>query len=160
MAAVPHLADDPVDAIMHVMTRAFPPAYGEAWSRNQVADALLLGTCRYDLIGADGRTGAGAWPAAGFSLSRGVLDEDELLLLAVDPACRGRGLGTMLLARFCAAARARGARRAFLEMRRGNPAARLYASAGFVIIGERPGYYRGRDGSRHDAVSYERRFAN
>ena len=159
MAALPTFADGPVERIMTVMERAFDPAFGEAWTRRQVEDALLLGTCRFALIGPAGAPGDDPdGPATGFYLARAVLDETELLLLAVEPAQRGRGLGAALLGHFIAAARAGGARRAFLEMRRGNPAAALYEGNGFRKIGERPAYYRSRDGARHDAVSYERLF--
>ena len=159
MAALPTFADGPVERIMAVMDRAFDPAFGEAWTRRQVEDALLLGTCRYALIDADGAIGEDpGMPTAGFYLARSVLDETELLLLAVDPAQRGRGLGGALLAHFIDAARTGGARRAFLEMRCGNPAGRLYEAQAFRKIGERPAYYRSRGGARHDAVSYERAF--
>ena len=159
MAALAAPYDGPVERIMAVMERAFDPAFGEAWTRRQVEDALLLGTCRYALIGADGAIGDYPdAPTAGFYLARAVLDETELLLLAVDPERRRRGLGAALLVHFADAARAGGARRAFLEMRHGNPAARLYEAQGFRKIGERPAYYRSRDGARHDAISYERVF--
>jgi ribosomal-protein-alanine N-acetyltransferase len=159
MAAQPRWPDGPVDQIVAVMERAFDPAFGEAWSRRQVEDALLLGTCRFALGDADGAIGETlAAPAVGFYLARTVLDEAELLLIAVDPSLRGRGLGTALLAHFADGARKRGARRAFLEMRRGNPAGALYEAHGFRAIGERRSYYRSRDGTRHDAVSYERLF--
>lgn len=160
MAAAPAYPDDPVDAIMAVMERAFDPEFGEAWNRRQVSDALLLGTCNYVLIGSDGRIGPdleGA--AAGFYLARRVLDEEELLLFAVDPAMRGRGLGNALLRHFVASAEERGAARVFLEMRRGNPAEHLYTRHGFRSVGLRPAYYRGRGGARLDAVSFERSFA-
>ena len=156
MAAAAPYPPDPVDAIMAIMARAFDPRWGEAWSRRQVSDALLLGTSRCALIDADGNPADEATRfAAGFFLSRGVLDEEELLLLAVDPAERGKGLGAKLLARFVAEARARGARRLFLEMRRGNPAAALYQAHGFRAVGVRPAYYRGADGTRVDALSFE-----
>ncbi|MET0179770.1 MAG: GNAT family N-acetyltransferase, partial [Novosphingobium sp.] len=138
MAAAP-VPLDPVDAIMTVMERAFDPRFGEAWNRRQVLDALLLGACDHAVIGIDGRIAAlPAHAAAGFFLARTVFDEAELLLLAVDPACRHRGLGGRLLDRFAAAAAARGARRLFLEMRRGNPADALYEAHGFRPIGVRP----------------------
>lgn len=157
MAAAPSLPDDPVDAIMAVMARAFDPRHGEAWNRRQVSDALVLGTCHYALIDpagtiADHIEGG----AAGFFLSRAVLDEEELLLIGVDPAFRGKGFGAALLERFVADARARGSRRLFLEMRRGNPAAALYEARGFRAVGMRPAYYRGQDGARIDALSFAR----
>ena len=142
------------------MERAFDPAFGEAWSRRQVEDALLLGTCRFALIDAEGAIGQAAiGPAAGFYLARIVADEAELLLIAVDPERRGRGLGAALLAHFAQASEEAGARRAFLEMRRENPAGQLYEEHGFCQVGVRPAYYRGKDGNRHDAISYERIFA-
>ena len=140
---------DDVDRIMAVMTAAFDPAYGEAWSRRQVE--LVVGNCHYLLAWPDG---VSQDPPAGFCLSRTGFEEEELLLFAVDPAFRGRGIGWRMLERFAAEARMRGAKRLLLEMRRGNPAERLYLRFGFVPIGERPNYYRGVDGSRIDAVTF------
>ncbi len=157
MAALPLFPDDPVDAIMRVMGRAFEPQFGEAWNRRQVSDALVLGTSRHGLITHDGMIGEqrGA-STAGFFLSRQILDDEELLLFAVDRAWRHRGLGGQLLDYFCASAGERGVRRIFLEMRDGNPAARLYESRGFRQVGKRPAYYRGSDGVRHDALTFQR----
>lgn len=155
MAAAPSFPTDPVDGIMAVMSRAFDPRHGEAWNRRQVSDALLLGTCHCTLIDAAGVIGPhGEDEAAGFTLTRAVLDEEELLLIAVDPALRGKGLGAALLEQFIGDARARGSRRLFLEMRRGNPAAALYEAYGFRAVGVRPAYYRGQDGTRIDALSF------
>lgn len=157
MAALPLWPDDPVDAIMRVMARAFDPQFGEAWNRRQVADALILGTSHHALIAPDGTIGvAPLVETAGFYLSREAVDDEELLLFAIDPAWRLRGLGAALLDHFCAAAAARGKARAFLEMRDGNPAARLYERHDFRRVGKRPGYYRGADGVRLDALTFER----
>lgn len=140
---------------MAVMIRAFDPRHGEAWSRREVSDALVLGTCHWSLIDAAGRIAQHPeGEAAGFTMSRAVLDEEELLLIAVDPARRGNGLGAALLDRFIDDAKARGSRRLFLEMRRGNPAAALYEARGFRAVGVRPRYYRGQDGARIDALSF------
>ena len=140
--------DDDIDRIMAVMACAFDPAFGEAWNRRQVSDALLLGNCHYALIGAEGPS------ATGFTLSRFAYDEEELLLLAVDPAFRRRGIGQALLAQFARDATARGAKRLVLEMRSDNPADRLYRSFGFVPVGMRPDYYRLPDGQRNDAITF------
>ncbi len=145
-------ADD-IDRIMAVMRAAFDPAFGEAWTRRQVEDALLIGTCHCGLICPDGTKANDSGSAAGFFLSRTGVDEEELLLLAVDPAFRRCGLGARLLTQFAAAARARGATRLLLEMRRGNPAEALYVRFGFIPIGERRNYYRTPDGLLIDAVT-------
>jgi len=145
---------DHLDCIMDVMEQAFEPAYGEAWTRRQVDDALSSSNCHYRLIAPDGRSPAAGAPAAGFSLSRIILDEEELLLFAIAPDWRRRGLGQRLLAAFAADAASRGARRLLLEMRRGNPAEILYRNFGFEPIGERPNYYRTADGERLDAITF------
>ena len=98
---------DDLDRIMAVMEAAFDPAYGEAWTRRQVGDALVLPNTFYLLAGPDGRAPGDGEEAAGFILSRGAADEEELLLIAVDPRHRGRGVGAALIERFVAEARAR-----------------------------------------------------
>ena len=139
-------ADD-LDRIMAVMEAAFDPEFGEAWNRRQVEDALILGNCHYGLVQAESGS-------VGFFLSRFAFDEEELLLLAVIPTQRGQGYGELLLEQFIDGARERGAVRVLLEMRRGNPAERLYRRHGFVQIGQRPNYYRGSNGQRIDAITF------
>lgn len=148
---------DPVDRIMTVMERAFDPQFGEAWNRRQVSDALLLGNCNFGLIGIDGRdvSTMPVEPAAGFYLSRTIFDEEELLLFAVDPAHRRKGIGHLLLTQMISAAKSRSVTRIFLEMRRGNPAGILYSAHGFSAVGIRPKYYRTPDGDRIDAITHE-----
>ncbi|MBS0480565.1 MAG: GNAT family N-acetyltransferase [Proteobacteria bacterium] len=147
---------DIVDQIMAVMTTAFDPAFGEAWNRRQVEDALILGNCHYGLVGPDGDIPAAGQMAAGFFLSRTGFEEEELLLLAVSPPYRRCGLGIRLLEQFSCGAARRGAQRLLLEMRRGNPAEILYRNFGFFPIGERRNYYKTSDGTRIDAITFAR----
>lgn len=147
-----------VDRIMEVMEAAFDPTYGEAWNRRQISDALILPNTHalvIDEAGSNLEDEAGE--SAGFVLSRHAADEEELLLIAVTPDQRGRGLGQVLIDRLFESARSRGAMNIFLEMRRGNPAEHLYRKAGFEPIGERPNYYRMVNGSRIDAITFGRK---
>ena len=146
---------DPVDAIMHVMPQAFDPAFGEAWNRRQVADALLLSNTHCLLVGqtADEEI-RDPEDVLGFAMSRQALDEEELLLIAVIPEHRRRGLGKRLLRDLFDTAASRGTRRIFLEMRDGNPAVRLYLEQGFEQIGRRRDYYRSASGGPIDAVTF------
>jgi len=57
---------DDIDRIMAVMEAAFDPAYGEAWNRRQVSDALLLPNTHYLLAAADGGEPREGEAAAGF----------------------------------------------------------------------------------------------
>jgi ribosomal-protein-alanine N-acetyltransferase len=147
---------DDLDRIMAVMEAAFDPAFGEAWTRRQVGDALVLRNTHYLLAGPAGQAPGEGDETAGFVLSRGAFDEEELLLIAVHPRFRGRGVGAALMERFIAAARARGAVRQFLEMRDGNPAESLYRRHGFVTIGRRKAYYRRGTAAALDAITFAR----
>lgn len=145
---------DHVDRIMEVMTAAFPADYGEAWNRRQVTESLLLTGTNHAVITPDGTACiAPDDRTAGFTLSRDLLDEEELLLFAIAPCFRNRGLGHMLLTQFIENARAHGKKRLFLEMRRNNPAGVLYAAHGFRPVGIRPRYYRALNGDRIDAIT-------
>jgi ribosomal-protein-alanine N-acetyltransferase len=71
-----------------------------------------------------------------------ILDEIHINNLAIHPAARGRGLGTRLLGRVLEEGAREGARRATLEVRRSNEAARrLYRRMGFELVGTRRNYY-------------------
>lgn len=144
-----------LDAAMAVMETAFDPHWGEAWTRGQLRDSLAMPSTFLLLADSSARL-VSQGPVAGFVLSRQALDEEELLLLAVRPEERGRGLGTALVELYFAAAARRGSRRIFLEMRSNNPANSLYRRCGFEPIGVRPRYYRAADGQAIDAITFAR----
>lgn len=148
-------AEGALDAVMAVMDSSFDPHWREAWTRAQVSDSLVMPSTFLLLGDGEGKAIADG-PATGFVLSRQALDEEELLLIAVRPEARGRGLGARLLQTYIAAARRRGVRRIFLEMRANNPAHRLYSRCGFAPIGTRPRYYRAVDGRAIDAITFAR----
>lgn len=139
-----------LDAVMEVMAAAFDPRFGEGWTRSQCAGILPLSGVLLTL----------AWDesgqARGFSLLRTVADEAELLLLAVAPDAQGRGIGAALFRHFIDHGQQRGARRLHLEVRDGNAAVGMYQAFGFHAEGRRAKYYRGQDGSHHDALTMAR----
>jgi len=136
-------------AVMTIMNAAFEPRYGEAWTRSQCAGILPMSGVSLTLARDNGHQ-----LPVGFSLSRTIAGEAELLLLAVAPGQQRRGIGRLLLERFVDRARAAGARRVHLEVRDGNPAIEMYRLAGFTPAGRRPNYYRGSDGRQFDALTY------
>jgi ribosomal-protein-alanine N-acetyltransferase len=110
---------------------SFPPA--EQW--NEAAIAAQLG-----LPGTFGLLD----PAGGMVLVRTVLDEAEILTIAVHPASRRQGRGGALLAAAEARAAACGAATMYLEVAENNAAARgIYEAAGYVPAGRRRRYYPG-----------------
>ena len=143
-----------INAIMRIMDAAFDPQWGEAWNRSQVASALILSHTHASLLGLDGTLPADPADAVGFAIVRAAPGEEEILLIAVEPAARRRGVGRALIAMLAANARLRGAERLFLEMRENNPARSLYESNGFAPIGRRKNYYRLGDGARMDAITF------
>lgn len=147
--------EDTLDAVMAVMDSSFDPHWREAWTRKQVSDSLEMPSTFVQLCDDAGEAIA-IGPAAGFVLSRQALDEEELLLIAVRPKARGRGLGARLMDAYMRAARRRGVRRIFLEMRANNPAHALYKRSGFAPIGTRPRYYLAADGQAIDAITFAR----
>lgn len=99
--------------------------------------------------------------AQGFLLGRVVLDEAEVLTLAVDPAHRRKGLGAALLADYHARARERGAAESFLEVAADNlPALELYCAAGYVQQGRRPRYYTAPGRAAVDALILRKMLAD
>lgn len=89
----------------------------------------------------------------GFILTRSAADEAEVLSIAVETQHRKAGIGRRLLQAELGWLARRGTATVFLEVEAGNaPALAIYHAAGFVAVGSRPGYYRAKDGSRHDAV--------
>ena len=140
-------ADD-LDSVMRVMTAAFSDRYGEAWTRSQCAGILPMTGVRLTLAKEDREI-------VGFALHRTIVDDAELLLLAVTPEVQGRGVGRRLLEHFIEQARKSGAARIHLEVRDGNPAVRIYEAAGFSQSNRRVNYYHGRDGGRFDALTFQ-----
>jgi [ribosomal protein S18]-alanine N-acetyltransferase len=59
-----------IDRIMSVIFAAFDPTFGEAWTRRQVEDALLVGNCHYFLVGGTCQPAEAGEQVVGFSLSR------------------------------------------------------------------------------------------
>jgi len=128
-------------ALAEIHRCAFPPA--EMWSEAALA-AQLRAPGGYGFVA----------EAGGFILARVIVEEAEVLTLAVLPDLRRRGIATALLAAAVAEAARRGADRMLLEVSDRNEAARaLYAAAGFAAVGLRRAYYA--DGAdalilRHD----------
>ncbi len=118
----------------HIHAAAFPA--GEAWSASAFATLLTL-------------TGVLGWimpDAAGLLLARHVLDEAELLTLAILPERQRQGLGRRLVQTWIMATEHAGIARLYLEVSdRNRAASALYASLGFHPHGTRKAYYK--DGS-------------
>lgn len=142
MSEVAFRAMTPADleAVADLTHRADP--FG--WTLRNFSDAHASGNT-LTVLTVDGVT-------SGIAAVMHVLDESELLEIAVQPAMQGRGYGKALLAQAIALARRNGAVRMFLEVRESNARARkMYTSFGFEETGRRKNYYPTENG-REDAI--------
>ena len=147
------LGAESLPLIEAISARAFDPRYGEAWSKAQCLSVLSLPG--YRLRGAWIEEAGSAPTLAGFSIDRSVADESELLLIAVDPDHRCKGVAAHLLEDWLNNSREKDIARAFLEMREDNAARSLYERTGFKQMAIRKAYYRGNDGVMRDAVTMD-----
>lgn len=87
----------------------------------------------------------------GYAIYHVVVDEAEILNIAIAPAYQGRGYGRQLLDHLTTIV-SEEAKRFFLEVRVSNdPAIQLYNSAGFVEVCLRKNYYQ-TDSGPEDAI--------
>ena len=89
----------------------------------------------------------------GYLGSAFVLDEGEILLVAVDGRYRRRGIGEALVNKMTEDLKEKGVLKLFLEVRRSNQSAyNCYEKCKFTPIGVRKGYYSNGE----DAIVMER----
>lgn len=129
---------------------AFAGQSEELWTEKSLRELLLM-------PGALALLAMQGGAPVGFILLRQAADEAEIITLAVQPQLRRQGVARRLLTVGLAKVTGRGAQQCFLEVADTNIAARgLYASAGFLEVGRRPGYYRDAAGVPRDAILMRR----
>lgn len=151
MTALIDVADaGDLPGIMAVMDTAFSPEFGEAWTKGQCLSMLTLPGSAMFVV----RAGQGI---CGFAFVRTVLDEAELLMIAVDPNSAGQGLGRRILRHVINYCAENGVERLHLEVREGNKVAiKLYQGDGFVAVGRRDAYYRGANGQNANSITFSK----
>jgi ribosomal-protein-alanine N-acetyltransferase len=89
------------------------------------------------------RVAAAGDQIAGYVIARHLLDEGQLLDMAVHPEQRRRGIAGALMEELVRTLRQQGCRVLYLEVRATNIAAlRLYEKSGFAAISRRKDYYK------------------
>lgn len=109
--------------------------FSDPWSENSVASELENPLSRW-LVAVEGEQ------VLGYVGSQTVLDESDMMNLAVDPAFRRRGIARALVLALIEQLRKMGSRQLTLEVRASNESAQaLYAQLGFESVGRRKNYY-------------------
>lgn len=110
--------------------------FSDPWSESSVASELNNRLSLW-LVALDGDT------VAGYVGSQSVLDEADMMNIAVHPDYRRQGIGRDLVLALSDALKEKGIRGLMLEVRASNaPAIALYEQLGFRQVGMRPNYYR------------------
>lgn len=120
-----------LDQVLTIEQACFP----RGWSRSHFQAELASERASCVVAELDGRV-------TGYLCLTVLLDEAEILDVAVDPALQGRGIGAQLVQWACEEAIRRGARLLLLEVRAtSQPAIALYERFGFQRTGLRKAYY-------------------
>lgn len=141
------LADVPAVYAIEQQVQTYP------WSQQLFVDSIAAG--HHCTVLEQGR--AGDSQIVGFCILQPVLDEANLLLMAIAPACQKRGLGYQLLEQsidgLVNARSTQGCNMIFLEVRQSNHAAiALYEKLGFAQIDLRKNYYPTSTGKEHAVI--------
>lgn len=121
-----------LDAVMAIEKASF----GDPWSRAGFEDSLRLPFALM-LTAKCGET------VVGYCCLYQMVDEGEIINVAIAPDWRGQGVGLKMLEHFLNLGKERGIARFLLDVRVSNlPAQRLYEKAGFAIIARQKNFYQ------------------
>ena len=110
--------------------------FSDPWSENSVASELENPLSLWLIAEEDGAV-------CGYVGSQTVLDETDMMNIAVHPDCRRKGIAAALITELVSRLKARGSRVLRLEVRESNfSAIALYEALGFTQLGLRKNYYR------------------
>jgi len=124
---------------------AFSPQDERTWQPSEFAALLETPGTSATLYSAEGKP-------AGFTLVRTILDEAELISIAVAPTYQGKGYAKAMMDDTIQQLKALGVRRFYLEVREDNQQAlALYRTTNFKKIGERKDYYKQLSGKKLNA---------
>lgn len=110
--------------------------FSDPWSENSVASELENPLSLWLIAEEDGAV-------CGYVGSQTVLDETDMMNIAVCPDCRRKGIAAALITELVSRLKAQGSRILRLEVRESNfSAIALYKAMGFTQLGLRKNYYR------------------
>ncbi|WP_336287730.1 ribosomal protein S18-alanine N-acetyltransferase [Bartonella sp. CB60] len=138
-------------ALLHqIHQRCFVPAWGKQTFDNFLKDCSIFGY-KVSIIGQPNKI-------LGFCLCRLILDEAEIITIAVHPHCRRQGIGYLLIDSTLRHLHHERAIKLFLEVEENNLSAlSLYQRFEFQKIAKRLAYYPSKD-NRTDAIIMQKTF--
>jgi [ribosomal protein S18]-alanine N-acetyltransferase len=129
-----------IDALLDVEQRSNPHPWTRQHFANALRDGYLCFVARVPSSAADADRGDGT--IVGFAIARALVDDAELLLIAVHPAYRRTGCATQLMITLTARLSEISKTPLHLEVRISNASAiAFYEARGFTRSGLRKNYY-------------------
>ena len=129
---------------LDVIVRIEETCFTDPWSKQGFADSLHEASAHLLVI--EDESGE----IAGYACLYQVVDEGEIVNVAIDPKYLQKGYGEKLVSALMKLGKDLGAERFFLEVRKSNVAGQaLYGSLGFFACGVRKGFY---ENPKEDAV--------
>ena len=129
-------------------------AFEQPWSASVMKDSLFAAHTRVWGIFHEEE---GESELIGFGVISIILDESELLDMAIAKDFQGKGYGQVLMDFLVKKAAGNGAEKMFLEVRASNKRAiHVYKKLGFKLIHVRKKYYRAKNNTFEDAKVFER----
>lgn len=126
------MSKEHIEEVLEIEKRCFT----DAWTRKMFEDELLNPLAYYIVLVQDENIVgyAGFWD---------IIDDAQIMNVAVDTEYRGKGYGNLLIEEFIREAKDRNLDTMSLEVRVSNePAIKLYEKYGFEIQGRRKKYYQ------------------
>ncbi|PIT70789.1 ribosomal protein S18-alanine N-acetyltransferase [Bartonella tribocorum] len=137
-------------ALYQIHQHCFTPAWGKQAFDTFLTDHSIFGYKAFLIEKSD--------QILGFCLCRLILDEAEIITIAVHPHYRQQGIGTLLIDRIIHHLHDKRAIKLFLEVESSNLSAlNLYQRFEFQKISERLAYYPSQNG-RGDAIIMQKTF--
>jgi [ribosomal protein S18]-alanine N-acetyltransferase len=125
--------------------------FEQPWSASIMRDSLRAAHCSvWGLYSGDDSQ------LIGFGVITTVMDESELIDMAIAKQYQGKGYGKKLMKFLIDKARQNGAEKMFLEVGVNNAAAKaMYLNLNFKSIDTRKNYYRRKNNTFEDAIVYQ-----
>lgn len=134
------MTEQDLDVIVQIEEACF----SDPWSKQGFLDSLNEVSAHLLVIEDENKE------IAGYACLYLVVDEGEIVNVAIDPKYRQKGYGAKLVGDLMKLGRDLGAERFFLEVRKSNEAGQaLYGSLGFFACSVRKGFY---ENPKEDAV--------
>ncbi len=143
---------DDVSSIAHIMQKCFDPVEETHWHNQQIKEAISGNHLSVFVIVVSDQM-------VGFLITQIVVDEAEILLIAIEPERQGVGFASHLLQGWLNAEKQKSRlKKISLEVAEDNMAAiKFYHSAHFEQVGLRKAYYKKANGERTNAMILARR---